>query len=318
MPKLVDCFLYHNEEQLLEIRLQLLKDYVDRFVIVCSLETFTGIKKEIAFPENNPVVGSLSNQIDLIMLDKLEGVSAWDKESFSRNQLATKLHGLSKQDLVMVSDIDEIPRPSVIKILKEGSGFDAIKVLELDYFNFKFNYKMFHGLQAAWSGPTVCMYSNFTSPQIMRDYRWKAGENPDTTIPNAGWHFSYLTEKEDVSEKLASFSHQEMEVQSRRENISCLLSKRQGFHDHVHPGSVWGFIDISSFNCRELEKLVSLYPALYEADLVDNLANINDQIKYSMKNVCFAQRAKILRWCTYGELFEEIKRRAVNRVNKYF
>mgnify|MGYP001555811182 CR=1 FL=1 len=122
--KLIDAFLYNDEVELLEIRLQLLRSVVDKFVIVVSRETFTGIKKPELFPDNNPVVLANKDRIELIIIDRLEGKTAWEKESFSRNALENGLGDLSDEDLIMVSDIDELPQPAILKAVKEDHDFD--------------------------------------------------------------------------------------------------------------------------------------------------------------------------------------------------
>lgn len=316
MTKLFDCFLYHNEEQLLEIRLQLLSDSVDRFVIVCSKQTFTGKTKETIFPHNNAIVKSFIERIELIEIDELIGDTAWEKESFSRNQLATGLVGLAKRDLVMISDIDEVPRINVLERLKQEPGFKASKVLELDYFNFKFNFKMFLGVQAVWAGPMVCTLENFSSPQKMRNLRWQAMADPSTRIPNAGWHFSFLTAGDDVADKLSSFSHQESDTQARKDKVSDLLAKRNGFHDHLHPGSVWGFVALSSLGCEKLKDLVVKYPEFYAADVVDDVSCIDEKIRHTMRKVCDFEKSKILKMSTAQELLIELKRRAIGKFIK--
>ena len=163
IPKIYDCFLYNDEEELLEIRLRLLDKSIHRFVIVCSKETFTGRKKDKFFPLKNSIVESYLSRIDLIVIDKLPGKTPWQKESYSRNRLASSLDGLSPDDICIISDVDEIPRPSVISSLRTCRNLTGVKALGLDYFNFKFNYQMLHGLQATWIGPTISRYREYNN-----------------------------------------------------------------------------------------------------------------------------------------------------------
>jgi beta-1,4-mannosyl-glycoprotein beta-1,4-N-acetylglucosaminyltransferase len=311
MPKLHDCFLYHDETELLEIRLKLLSDHVDQFTIVCSKETFTGKPKQVSFPIDNPVVVSLRDKIRLVELDCLEGKTAWDRESFQRDQMSLGAEGLSDQDLVMFSDVDEIPRPASIERLKRDTDWTQ-KVLELDYYNFKFNYKMFVGVQAAWAGPTVARMSHFTSPQEMRDKRWQMMLNAETSVPSAGWHFSFITASGDVSDKLSSFSHQEKETQSRTSDVSELLVQRSGFHDHIHPGAVWGFVALDDYRCDELSKLIAAYPSLSESKVVDDPLVIEARVKKAIRSVCFEERGKVLSLCSVKELLSPLLAKLTN------
>lgn len=317
MIKVYDCFLFNNEEELLEIRLQLLSKIVDKFVIVWAAETFTGRKKEQSFPWHNEIVSRFATKVELITIEKLKGLNAWEKEWYSRNRLADGLKNLHADDLVIISDIDEIPRPSIIIDLC-SKKLNQIKVLGLDYYNFKFNYKLVHGTQVVWAGPVVCSYKDFTTPQQLRDLRWHAMYNPDQLIEDAGWHFSFLTKSKDVIDKLTSFAHQESEVQSRIDDVDQLIEKRQGFSDHLQPGSVWAVVSFDDFACRELIALVSNYPDLCLSGLFDDELTIKRKIRSSIHHLCVNERAKVLRWCTRTELFSELKRRIINRAKSAF
>jgi beta-1,4-mannosyl-glycoprotein beta-1,4-N-acetylglucosaminyltransferase len=308
VPKLLDCFLYNNERQLLEVRLQLLEHVVDRFVIVWAAETFTGIRKEGGFPWDSKVVQRLKDRIDLVAIDKLQGATAWEKESHSRNSLADGLRGVASNDLVVVSDVDEIPRPEVLRDLRAGQ-LRGLKVLATDYYNFNINYQLVHGLQAAWAGPVVCDFASFTSPQALRDLRWSHLHDDAHMIYEAGWHFSFLTDTTEVREKLASFSHQEVEVQERTDSISKLIETRQGFHDHMNPASVWAVISDASFRCDELVPLVRAFPSFFLDLPPDADAIVQRKIKLSVARMETFEREKMLRWFRLPEIRDEIVRR---------
>src|SRR5262249_22285320 len=155
--------------------------------------------------------------------------SAWEKEAFSRNALMRGIADANSSDLIMVSDVDEIPRPSALTELARQSYRDYPLVLGQDYYNFKFNYKLVHGLQAVWAGPVLCHFQTFKSMQELREKRWVLLESPSRCVEDAGWHFSYLTATGDISNKLMSFSHQEENIQSRREQkIDSLIATRRG------------------------------------------------------------------------------------------
>lgn len=311
--KIYDCFLYNNEIELLEIRLQLLSEIVDRFVIVLAAETFTGRKKDQVFPRHNEVVRRFENKIELITIEKLQGKNAWQKEWYSRNRLADGLTNLDPNDLVIISDVDEIPRPSILEKLLVGKEINGIIVLGLDYYNFKFNYKLVHGLHVIWACPVVCSFKDFTTPQQLRELRWHALYNRDQLIEDAGWHFSFLTKSKDVLDKLTSFSHQEPEIQSRADDVDHLIEQRQGFFDHQHPGSVWAAVSFDDFACEQLTTLVSKYPQLCLSGSIDDEITIKRKIRASIYDLCFKDRAKVLHFCMPGELFNELKRRLIRR-----
>jgi hypothetical protein len=308
MPKLTDCFLYHNEIELLHVRLQLLSPVVDKFVIAFATETFTGRKKDDSFPWHVPEIAAFRDKIELVCVDKLIGRTAWDKENYSRNLLARAVAGAEPDDLVIISDVDEIPRPDVLAQLR-ANRLSAPHVLCLDYFNFKFNYQLVHGTQAVWPGPILCSVASFTSPQALRDMRWSLMVDGERRTPEAGWHFSFLTHGADVGEKLASYSHQEAEVQSRRDNIEELIRLRQGFHDHVEPASIWAVVDLASLDCAELSAVLVAHPSLLHPEPADDEASVRQRVKLAMYRLKVDERRKILRWYDLSELQGELLRR---------
>lgn len=317
MRKLYDCFLYNDEYDLLSIRLNLLSSIVDRFVIVASTKTFTGVTKKQAFPFEHQEFRKNRDLIDLIILEDLPEGSAWDKEFFSRNAILGKLEALRARDLVMISDIDEIPRPDVIMSLKcDRSRLEKV-VLGLDYFNFRFNFLMVHGLQAIWRGPVVVEYQLFTTPQATRDVR-----NSDPlgkairVIDNAGWHFSYLTKTDDVENKLNSFAHQEIEVQSRRDSVERLIQNREGFHDHLHPGSVWAIVGVGALKCEKIERMITEMPQYLVQEAPDSIEFNQYRSKLAVERMMIEERKKLLRWCSVGEMKNEILRRLRNRIQR--
>src|SRR5207302_8092821 len=91
MTRIYDCFLYHDDVELLEIRLELRAEVVGVFVIVTATETFTGLHKSVAFPTDNPTVRRYSYRIRVVHLDHLLSGDTWVKEHFSRNAIGRGL-----------------------------------------------------------------------------------------------------------------------------------------------------------------------------------------------------------------------------------
>jgi len=263
MIKLYDCFLYNNEIELLDIRLNLLSNLVDKFVIAWSPYTFTGLKKIESFPYDLPIMNELNDRVELVILDQIEGKNAWAREAYSRNALLKGIATADPEDMVMISDIDELPRPSSLMFIKNQGVLSKPLTLIQDYYNFKLNYQHVHGRQVIWAGPVIQRRGSITSLQNLREQRWELMTKPSYSIDHAGWHFSYLTKSQSVKEKLKHFSHQEKDIQVRATvDVEELISLRKGFHDHLHAGSVWAVRDVSSFECKELENLICKYPEL--------------------------------------------------------
>jgi beta-1,4-mannosyl-glycoprotein beta-1,4-N-acetylglucosaminyltransferase len=329
-PLLYDCFLYVDQRpyrELLEIRLTLLRDIVDKFVIVCSRETFAGPVNPAAFPAENRLVSSCRDQIELVMVDRLEGGSARAREAYARNKIRDGLSYLSDDDLVMISDIDEIPRPEVLRRVRRDAQIDDILVLGLDYFNFKFNYKLIHGLEMVWAGPLVTRFKNMPSPQELRIARWSNLAYPARRILDAGWHFSFLTGGDDVTAKLISmFTPREREWRGfpdgarrdRRNSVSALIAARQGFHDHMYGGSVWATIPPSGHQCDELTALLENYAEYMLNGPFDDPDLVAEKVRLAMWRLYGEEIPKVLQNATSRELTTEACNRILMRAHRIY
>jgi beta-1,4-mannosyl-glycoprotein beta-1,4-N-acetylglucosaminyltransferase len=306
--------LYNDERELLSIRLRLLAPVVDRFVIVWSRETFTGLKKTADFPNDLLHWPGLEGKVELITLDTLQGRTAWEKESFSRNAVARGLNGVDPSDLVMISDVDELARPEVLTRLAATNDLRGPVVLAQDYYNFKFNYRLVHGMNVVWAGPILCPHRDFESAQGLRKSRWHLLDQSETRVDDAGWHFSFLTRTESVGAKLASFSHQEDAVQSRgRAPIDHLIERREGFLDHLHAGSVWAVVGLEDLRCAELELLVGEFRGLSLPWPADDASQIALQIRHVTRRICYQEREKVMALCGWRELMAELGARLRRR-----
>ena len=315
--KVYDCFLLNDEIELLDIRLNLLSNVVDRFVIVQSKKTFTDLDKNILIDENHPIIRPFRDKIRLINLESLLGASAWEKEEFSRNSISAGISDADPDDYIIVSDIDEIPSPTIIEDLKIILRSSPV-VLILDYFNFKFNYQLIYGLDSYWAGPVVTRFNDFKSAQLLRNMRWILFSNNANYILNAGWHFSYLTSKDDVSNKLVSFSHQESEIQGRNDSISKMIINRQGFHDHLYPGSVWAIIDLNKLNSSKLVSLIIKYDSFISDTPADSLDVIEYKARTQVRSSLFNEQYKLLKFVPTLMLLHTLKYRVHRKIAELF
>ena len=99
----------------------------------------------------------------------------------------------------------------------------------------------------------------------------------------------------------------------RTDRVSDMISRREGFHDHLNAGSVWGVVDLDRLNCIQIKELINQYPELKAITPIDDEAKIDKKIKRSIHNVYTSERSKVIRWCTIKELIFEIKRRLTRR-----
>ena len=223
-----DCFSFFNELDLLEIRLNVLKDVVDKFVLVEAGETHSGKPKPLHFKENAARFAAFRDRIVYVCVEKFPGVCTtdWARENYQRNAIADGLKGAKDDDVVLVSDLDEIPRPEKIV---EFAGRPGAKVFDQTYYAFYLNYRNVR--QQWWHGTRMVSYRDFchafdgvdvyedeflppavnegTTASKIRCRRLPRSRGGQQIVKNGGWHFTCLGGAEALAKKIASFAHQE-------------------------------------------------------------------------------------------------------------
>lgn len=201
----VDCFTFFNELDILEIRLEELYPVVDAFVLVESKQTFRGQDKPLFFAENRDRFSKWADKIVHIQTDDKSiqfsgkhGMDSWEREYYQRNKITAGLDwfDLEPDDIVMISDVDEIPRRAVVETINP----DPIISIDLDVFIYGINI-----LTEDKHTVKAIKYSELTTPQEIRMLP------PDILIPHGGWEFTSLGDAEHISLKLRSFAHWELD-----------------------------------------------------------------------------------------------------------
>ena len=222
-----DCFTFFNELDLLEIRLNVLKDVVDKFILVEATRTFTNRPKELVFEKNrNRFLGFADRIIHVIVDDFPPFKSAWHYESHQRNAISRGLVDAKPTDMVLLGDIDEIPRPELVLKFSQKSG---ISVFNQTYYSYYLNYRNVR--QSWWYGTKMLSYDDFchafdgvkTTKNEFLPEELNFGTTPSKIrmrtppfykirtrhIHNGGWHFTNLGGADSLALKMRSFSHQE-------------------------------------------------------------------------------------------------------------
>ena len=236
--KTYDCFMFFNEMELLKMRLEELDEVVDYFVLVESAETQRGNPKPFYFYENRHLFEKYLSKIIHVMVDERHPeMDLWARENYQRNCIARGLQNCQPLDLIVISDLDEIPRVEVIQdlalrlpnraslLLKEGKHkkfkkhnkrkagpsheekmyyMNAARALEMSMYFFQLNrqtpnHESWEG--GPWMGTVVTAYAMVEKfgVQQFREYRWRLQR-----IYNAGWHFTWMGGKEKIRKKLCS------------------------------------------------------------------------------------------------------------------
>ena len=226
--KIYDCFIYFDEDLLLDIRLNILDKFVDKFVIVESRYSHRGELRRPSFNINK--YKKFKNKIEYILLDKnpenLFKIKSNDerinektiingnlREFFQRNSILLGLKDAKEDDLILISDVDEIPNFENIELKKLG---DYPVFFNQIFCCFKLN--LFSNMK--WCGTRMIKKKNLISPQWLRDIKdrnyskWrldtyfsKKKYNNIKFINDGGWHFSYLKNPSGVEKKLKSIRH---------------------------------------------------------------------------------------------------------------
>ena len=279
-----DCFMYFDEDLLLELRLNSLDKFVKKFVITEATYTHNGSPKPLNFDINK--FQKFKDKIIYIIVDKqppniLQLIEEESKEKrgeklilngmardyFQRENLKQGLKDAQNEDLILVSDLDEIPN-------LENLNFSLVKnnivIFEQKMFYYKLNlfYKDF-----VWQGTKATKFKNFLSPQWLRNIKgkkypkWridiffsKKKYSNLIYIKNGGWHFTCLRTPEELEKKLLNFAHHyEFEESGLQiDDLKKLINEKRVMYDHTvdQKGYKWSGKSI-------LEKLDSSYLPKY-------------------------------------------------------
>lgn len=198
---LVDTFMFYNEFDILELRLEVLDEYVDRFVLVEAEVNHVGGSKELFFEKNKDRYSKWLHKITHIIVTADESPkddNPWAREKFQRECILRGLDGVPNESIVMVSDVDEIP--NLAKIQFERLSHIVLSV-HMFMFQYSFDY-MFTG--EPWFGTVItnCEIFKRVGPNYLRDNRWKF-----PFMKEAGWHLSSFGNAKHVLNKLRTFAH---------------------------------------------------------------------------------------------------------------
>ena len=256
--KIIDCFMFFDEEMLLELRLNTLDKFVDKFIIVESAYTHSGKEKKLIFDINK--YPKFKEKIDYIIVRDLpqgieqignddsnleitnkEIMNALRRENFQRNAIKRGLINANDNDWIIISDLDEIPDLSNI-------NFNSINKKIIFFKQKVFYYKLNLELKTLrWIGSKACKKKYLKSPQWLRNVKdkiypkWRVDiifsekrYNSVFFVENGGWHFSFVKKPEDIEKKLKSYlHHREYDLDPLGiENIKNLIKSKAVIYDH--------------------------------------------------------------------------------------
>ena len=255
--KIFDCFMYFDEEIVIDIRLNTLNEYVDYFVIVESSFTHKGDKRKLKFNHDKfskfkdkiiyLVYDTKPQEIEIINEDDSEDeksrkyiFNAIYRENGQRNFISEGLKIADNDDLILISDVDEIPN---IKNIDFDKFKEKLIFFNQEMFYYKFNLKL---PNYNWVGTRLCKKKYLKSPQWLRnikdkkypfyrfDINFSETKYSDIKFVNeGGWHFTNIKSAEEISHKLKSYlHHREFDVNPLSvEEINKLIVSQQAIYD---------------------------------------------------------------------------------------
>jgi beta-1,4-mannosyl-glycoprotein beta-1,4-N-acetylglucosaminyltransferase len=200
-----DVFPFFNELDLLEIRMEILDSYVDYFVIGECNKTFQGKDKPFYYLENKERYKKFEHKIihNKFIDDKGNQWNNWDRDINHKNVIKKALTGCKDDDIILISDLDEIPNLEVVSIESFYKPDHLFHMMQKMYYYFDLQQI---GDERNWFGTKVCSYSYFKNTNI-DTIRNAKGEG--IQILNGGWHFTFLGGVEKVIQKIESWGHKE-------------------------------------------------------------------------------------------------------------
>ena len=255
--KIFDCFMYFDEDLLLDLRLNVLDKYVDYFIIVESRYNHKGEKRNLRFNIDNfsnfrgkiiyliyddipKGIKEIKDEEDQNLKSRKLILNAYLRENAQRNFIINGLNNATDEDIILISDLDEIPN-------LEGVFFKQIKnkiiLFKQSMFYYKLNLKA-PGIN--WVGTKCCRKRDLVTPQWLRNikdkkypiYRFdilfsKNKYNNLRIIDNGGWHFTNIKSPKEILLKLSSYLHHiEFDLNPlNEEQIESLINKRKAIYD---------------------------------------------------------------------------------------
>lgn len=195
--KVYDCFLFNNELDLLELRLRTLVAEVDLFVLCEIGHTFMRTEKQLHFHENKKRFAEYLPKIRYVPLTTYPTEPHPAMEHFQRRALALGIADALPGDVVMLGDVDEIPRPEIVAAARALPPEHPVTCLQYLYY-----YTVNCRINNDWPGTVICARGNLGPQPDMEKLRQNRFHFP--AVAHAGWHFSWLGTPEDLAAKLLS------------------------------------------------------------------------------------------------------------------
>lgn len=227
-----DCFQFFNELDILKLRLHVMDPLVDKFVISEATETFSGIKKPLYYEENKKMFREFQDKIIHVVVEDTPEGYTHDRDTFQKNAVGRGLANCTDDDIIIFSDLDEIPNPDkvreVIEAIRTNKDGAQEKIFHMAqrYFSCYLNMEEttgsllaycgeFEGVEhKKWLGTKICSYK-VAKTMPLGELRWPKCKENGVRVEDGGWHFGYMggngekDVRKRVEQKIKSAAHQE-------------------------------------------------------------------------------------------------------------
>ena len=234
-----DCFQFFNELDILKIRLHVLSPVVDRFVISEATETFSGLKKPLYYEENKAMFAEFEDKIIHVVVEDTPQGGTHERDTFQKNAVTRGLAGCTDDDIVIFSDLDEIPNPDKIREILQNFQEDKIYHFAQRLFYCYLNMEEVSGsllsyagefegvARKKWIGTKMLSYKLLREQHLLLgELRFPERKEIGIRVEDGGWHFGYMGghgEKDirkRVQEKVVSAAHQEYNSKHVLSNVT--------------------------------------------------------------------------------------------------
>ncbi len=248
MAKFIDCITFFDNNYIFDFRYNVIKNYVDKFIICESLFDHKNNPKKVNFDLEKKYKDN-SQVIHLILKKPFpKKTNPWQNQAIQREYILENLNFTDEDDLIFFSDPDEIPNPNLLSnfVLTKKYGIFLQKI-----YNYKFN--LFNSYETPWEGTKVCKKKNLKSINFMREkiktknlkykfYRLDK-EKSIEIFDNGGWHFTNLMQPELISKKLKTFAHSEFSG-DQFSSIEIIKKKIEEKVDLFNRGHKYSYVKI--------------------------------------------------------------------------
>lgn len=205
--KVYDIFCYNGEADILEIRFNILNEFVDKFVICESSQTFSGRFKPLYWAERGDRFEEWEKKVIYNVVEPRDFDTAFERAGFQKDSIRNTLTNCDPDDIIYYGDVDEIWKPQT----KEG------KLKQLAY-----AYYLNNRSSEDWQGTNVCKYKNLYDLN-----KWRA--NHDVILEDGGWHFTNMGGLDELRRKIESYDHQEVNIPWVKDGLQARMDANIDF-----------------------------------------------------------------------------------------